>query len=73
MEGGIVFGLTAVLKNAIDYEDGRVQQSNFHDYPLLRIDEMPEIEVHIMESGGCHRRAREAHPSKSSGSGRELR
>jgi isoquinoline 1-oxidoreductase beta subunit len=52
MEGGIVFGLTAVLKNAIDYEDGRVQQSNFHDYPLLRIDEMPEIEVHIMESGG---------------------
>ena len=52
MEGGIVFGLTAVLKEAIQYEDGRVQQSNFHDYPLLRLDEMPEIEVHIMESGG---------------------
>lgn len=51
MEGGIVFGLTAVLKNAIDYEDGRVLQSNFHDYPLLRMDEMPEIEVHIMETG----------------------
>jgi isoquinoline 1-oxidoreductase beta subunit len=52
MEGGIVFGLTAVLKNAIHYDDGRVQQSNFHDYPLLRMNEMPEIEVHIMESGG---------------------
>jgi isoquinoline 1-oxidoreductase beta subunit len=52
MEGGIVFGLTAVLKNAIQYENGRVQQSNFHDYPLLRMNEMPEVEVRILESGG---------------------
>ena len=52
MEGGIVFGLTAALKGAIHYEDGRVQQSNFHDYPLLRMAEMPEVEVHILESGG---------------------
>lgn len=52
MEGGIVFALTAVLKQEIQYEGGRVRQSNFHDYPLLRMDEMPEIEVHILESGG---------------------
>jgi isoquinoline 1-oxidoreductase beta subunit len=48
MEGGIVFGLTAVLKAGITVENGRVQQSNFHDYPLLRIDEMPTIEVHLV-------------------------
>jgi isoquinoline 1-oxidoreductase beta subunit len=50
MEGGIVFGLTAALKAAITIENGRVQQSNFHDYPLLRIDEMPVVEVHIVPS-----------------------
>lgn len=50
MEGGIVFGLTAALKAEITVESGRVQQSNFHDYPLLRMDEMPEIEVHIVPS-----------------------
>jgi isoquinoline 1-oxidoreductase beta subunit len=50
MEGGIVFGLTAALKADITVEDGRVQQSNFHDYPLLRIDEMPVVEVHIAPS-----------------------
>jgi isoquinoline 1-oxidoreductase beta subunit len=50
MEGGIVFGLTAALKAEITIENGRVQQSNFHDYPLLRIDEMPVVEVHIVPS-----------------------
>jgi isoquinoline 1-oxidoreductase beta subunit len=50
MEGGIVFGLTAALKADITVENGRVQQSNFHDYPLLRIDEMPAVEVHIAPS-----------------------
>jgi isoquinoline 1-oxidoreductase beta subunit len=50
MEGGIVFGLTATLKAGITIENGRVQQSNFHDYPLLRMDEMPAIEVHIVPS-----------------------
>jgi CO/xanthine dehydrogenase Mo-binding subunit len=50
MEGGIAFGLTAVLKNAIIIENKRVQQSNFHDYPLLRMDEMPQIEVYIVPS-----------------------
>ena len=50
MEGGIVFGLTAALKADITIENGRVQQSNFHDYPLLRMDEMPAIQVHIVPS-----------------------
>jgi CO/xanthine dehydrogenase Mo-binding subunit len=50
MEGGIVFGLTAALKDAITLEGGRVQQRNFHDYPMLRINEAPEIEVHIVSS-----------------------
>jgi isoquinoline 1-oxidoreductase beta subunit len=50
MEGGIVFGLTAALKKAITVENGRVQQSNFNDYPLLRMDEMPQVEVHIIPS-----------------------
>jgi isoquinoline 1-oxidoreductase beta subunit len=50
MEGGIVFGLTAALKAEITIKNGRVQQSNFHDYPVLRIDEMPVIEVYIMPS-----------------------
>lgn len=50
MEGAIVFGLTAALKDAITFEGGRVQQRNFHDYQMLRINESPEIEVHIMPS-----------------------
>jgi isoquinoline 1-oxidoreductase beta subunit len=50
IEGGIAFGLTATLKAEITIKDGRTQQSNFHDYPLLRIDEMPRVEVYIVES-----------------------
>lgn len=50
MEGGIVFGLSAALKGAITFEGGRVQQRNFHDYRMLRINESPEIEVHIVPS-----------------------
>ena len=49
MEGGIVFGLSA-LKGEITVENGRVRQSNFHDYPILRQDEMPQIEVYIVAS-----------------------
>ena len=48
MEGGIAFGLTAALKGEITLTNGRVLQSNLHDYPLLRIDEMPTIEVYIV-------------------------
>jgi isoquinoline 1-oxidoreductase beta subunit len=50
MEGGIVFGLTAALKDEITFENGRVKQRNFHDYPMLRINESPQIEVYIVPS-----------------------
>ena len=50
MEGGIVFGLSAALKQRISYRDGRVEQDNFHTYPLLRMNEMPEVDVVIVES-----------------------
>ena len=50
MEGGIIFGLTAALKDEITLDRGRVQQRNFHDYPMLRINEAPEIEVYIVPS-----------------------
>jgi isoquinoline 1-oxidoreductase beta subunit len=50
MEGGIAFGLTAALKAEATVQNGRVQQSNFHDYPILRMDEMPKIEVFVVES-----------------------
>jgi isoquinoline 1-oxidoreductase beta subunit len=50
VEGSIVWGLTAALYGAITIDKGRVQQSNFHDYPMLRINEMPVVEVHIIPS-----------------------
>jgi CO/xanthine dehydrogenase Mo-binding subunit len=50
MESGIIFGLTAALKGEITFEDGAAQQSNFHDYPMLRMNEAPEISVHIVAS-----------------------
>jgi isoquinoline 1-oxidoreductase beta subunit len=48
MEGGIAWGLTAALKGSIDIENGSVIQSNFADYPLLQMDEMPQIDVHLV-------------------------
>jgi isoquinoline 1-oxidoreductase beta subunit len=50
MEGGIVYGLTAALKTEITLKDGRVEQGNFNDYPMLRMFESPEIEVYIVPS-----------------------
>jgi isoquinoline 1-oxidoreductase subunit beta len=50
IEGGIIFGLTAALKTEITLDNGRVQQSNFHNYPMVRMFESPEIEVHIIDS-----------------------
>jgi isoquinoline 1-oxidoreductase beta subunit len=51
LQGGMVFGLTAALYGNIIIKKGRVQQSNFHDYRMLRINEMPQIEVHVIKSG----------------------
>lgn len=50
MESGIIFGLTAALYGNISFEGGEVEQSNFHDYPLMRLHESPIIEVHIVDS-----------------------
>lgn len=50
IESAIVYGLSAALYGRISFKDGQVEQSNFHDYPVLRIDEMPEVEVHIAAS-----------------------
>lgn len=55
VQGAIAFGLSAALHQKITLKDGRVEQSNFTDFPLLRIDEMPEVAVHIVPS--------RAHPS----------
>ena len=55
MESSIVFGLTAALHGEITLKDGVVQQSNFHDYPMLRMSEVPEIVVHIIESDDAPR------------------
>jgi isoquinoline 1-oxidoreductase beta subunit len=51
LEGGLIFGLTAALWGEITIDKGRVRQSNFHDYRMLRINEVPKIEVHVVKSG----------------------
>jgi isoquinoline 1-oxidoreductase subunit beta len=51
LQGGLIFGLTAALYGEITIERGRVRQSNFNDYRMLRIDEVPPIEVHVVKSG----------------------
>jgi isoquinoline 1-oxidoreductase beta subunit len=51
LEGGLIFGLTAALYGEITIDRGRVQQSNFNDYRMLRIDQVPKIEVHVVKSG----------------------
>ena len=51
LEGGLIFGLTAALYGEITIDKGRVQQSNFNDYRMLRIDQAPKIEVHLIKSG----------------------
>jgi isoquinoline 1-oxidoreductase beta subunit len=51
LQGGLIFGLTAALYGEITIANGRVRQSNFNDYRMLRIDEVPNIEVHVIKSG----------------------
>jgi isoquinoline 1-oxidoreductase beta subunit len=50
MEGGIGYGLSAILKGEITMKDGAVEQTNFDSYEVLHLDEMPEVEVHILQS-----------------------
>jgi len=50
LESAVVFGLSAALYGEITFREGRVQQSNFHDYRPLRLFEMPAVEVHIVPS-----------------------
>jgi isoquinoline 1-oxidoreductase subunit beta len=50
IEGAIVYGLSAALYGKLDFDKGRLEQSNFHNYPVLRMSEMPKVEVHILPS-----------------------
>jgi len=50
MESGIIFGITAALFGEITIKDGRVEQSNFNNYRMLRINEAPLIDVHLVKS-----------------------
>jgi isoquinoline 1-oxidoreductase beta subunit len=50
MESGIVFGLTAAIKAQSVLKDGHMQESNFHDYPIIRMNEAPLTEVYIVDS-----------------------
>jgi len=51
LQGGLIFGLTAALYGKITIAKGRVEQSNFNDYRMLRINQTPQIEVHLIQSG----------------------
>jgi len=51
LQGGLIFGLTAALYGEVTIDKGRVQQSNFNDYRMLRIDQVPNIEVNVIKSG----------------------
>ena len=51
LQGGMIFGATAALYGEITLANGRVKQSNFHDYRMLRIDQAPAIDVHLIKSG----------------------
>jgi isoquinoline 1-oxidoreductase beta subunit len=50
MESAVVYGLSAAFTEAITVQRGQVEQANFDDYPILRIDQMPEVRVHIMDN-----------------------
>jgi isoquinoline 1-oxidoreductase subunit beta len=50
VESSVAYGLSAVLLSKITFKDGKVEQSNFHDYPVMRMNDMPRVDVHIMAS-----------------------
>jgi isoquinoline 1-oxidoreductase subunit beta len=52
VQGAIVFGIAAALHGEINVRDGRVMESNFHDYEMLRMADMPRVETVILSSGG---------------------
>ncbi|MBL7814347.1 MAG: xanthine dehydrogenase family protein molybdopterin-binding subunit [Saprospiraceae bacterium] len=52
MEGCVVMGITAATQNGITFANGKAEQSNFHNNPVMRISEMPKVEVHILAEGG---------------------
>ena len=54
VEGAVVMGITAAIKNGITFAEGRTEQSNFHDNPVMRINEIPQIEIHILAEGGAN-------------------
>ena len=49
-EGSMIFGLSLALMGEISFKDGKVQQSNYHDYPVLRMHQSPKIHTYIIES-----------------------
>jgi isoquinoline 1-oxidoreductase beta subunit len=50
IEGGLVYGISAAFFGKVTIQDGRIEQTNFHDHPVLRMNEMPEIEVIVLDS-----------------------
>jgi len=52
MQGAAVFALSSAIDAGISFRDGRVEQSNFHDFPILRMHEAPPVEVHVVQSDG---------------------
>jgi isoquinoline 1-oxidoreductase beta subunit len=51
LESAIGFGLSAALSGAITFKDGRVEQGNFHEYPVVRMHQMPDVQVQILNTG----------------------
>jgi isoquinoline 1-oxidoreductase beta subunit len=51
-EGAVVYGLTAALYGENTVKDGRIAESNFHDYPMMKLSEMPKVELVLVPSGG---------------------
>jgi len=52
IQGGVIFGMSMALYNQITLQDGVIQQDNFDTYPIVRLEEVPQIDVHIVENGG---------------------
>ena len=50
VEGSVIDGLSTMMAQKITFEDGAVEQSNFHDYQVLRIEDSPQVETHFIES-----------------------